>query len=137
MALSKSIPSPPPLQPLGPLNSGKAEQVQETKYRGSQGETLFEAKSSLHMWACGSGLQNSCSYRRLGGQVSAGWSKGIWLEAEPQIVSDERPGSPAHFWHVCGFEGAQWVGQLACIPGRLALNLPFPPTAFLQLDCTG
>lgn len=47
-----------------------------------------------------------------------------------------RAGSPAHPWHACGMEGAQWVGQLACIPGHLALSLTFPPTAFLQLDCT-
>lgn len=49
--------------------------------------------------------------------------------------SDETA-SPAHPWHVCGMEGAQWVGQLACIPGHLALPLSFPPTAFLQLDRT-
>ena len=45
--------------------------------------------------------------------------------------------APAHPWHVSGMEGAQWVGQLACIPERLALPLALPPTAFLQLDCSG
>ena len=36
------------------------------------------------------------------GQVSVGWSKGVWLEAEPQIVSDESCGSCpplACVWH--------------------------------------
>lgn len=67
------------------------------------------------------------------GQVSAGWSKGIWLETEPQIVGDEHRIS----WHVCGMEDAQWVGRLACTPGRLALPPALLPTAFPQLDCSG
>lgn len=67
--------------------------------------------------------------RQHGGARESGWRQSHRLSAM-------RAGSPAHRWHVCGMEGARWVGQLACIPGRLALSLAFPPTAFLQLDCS-
>lgn len=43
--------------------------------------------------------------------------------------------SPAYPWHVHGMIGAQWVGQLTCAPGLLALFLTFPLTAFQQLIC--
>lgn len=62
--------------------------------------------------------------------MSGGWSEGIWPQAKAQIVSDERAVSPAHPWHVCGTEGAQGVGQLVCIAGRLALPPPSLPLPF-------
>lgn len=99
-----------------------------------RGEALPGVKSRLHTWACGSYLQNSCSCRRLRGQVSAGWCKGVWLEAQPQIVNDESCICCPPLARVV-LRGAQWVEQLARIPGRLALALHLPPTAFAIRWC--
>lgn len=135
MVVSKSIPFPPFPATLG-LSKLVRRQSKWKRQGKGWGKTLFAAQSSRHMWACGRGLQNSCSCGRFGGRCQQGGARKFGWRQSPRLPG-LRALSLAHPWHVCGVEGAQWVGQLACVPGRLALSPALPPTASLQLDCSG
>lgn len=136
VVVSKSKPSPPfPATPG--ISSGKVEQVgeRESAKRGPQEDIICSIIKLAHvdMWKRLTKqlfLQEVWGRCQWGGAREFGWR-------QSRRLSVMRAVAPAHPWHVSGIEGAQWVGQLACIPGRLALPLALPPTAFLQLDCSG
>ena len=138
VVVSKSIPSPPFTATPGvsKLVGRQSKWERQKAQREGHGKTLFEALSSWHMWTCGRGLQSCWSCRRCASRCQRGGAREFgWRQSHRLSVMSAV--SPAHPWHVCGMEDAQWVGQLACIPGHLALSPALLPTAFPQLDCSG